>query len=171
VPEPAGSDPPGRDPSSRDPAAALLARLRGQAGRRGAQPDRHGPRTPVTNGPAEEEPERFGAAIDRLVGERGWDETVTVATVMGRWDHLVGPELAAHCRPERLSDGELVLVAESTAWATQIRLLTTTVLARLGAELGDRVVRTVKVHGPAGPDWRYGRRRVTGSRGPRDTYG
>lgn len=92
-------------------------------------------------------------------------------SVVGRWEALVGPELAAHCRPERLVDGELVLVAESTAWATQLRLLAPAVLARLATELGAGVVRSLRVHGPTAPDWQSGPRRVTGGRGPRDTYG
>lgn len=92
------------------------------------------------------------------------------AKLMGAWDVLVGPEVAAHCRPERLVDGELLLVAESTAWATQLRLLTRPLLRRIAAELGEGVVTRLQVHGPTAPSWRRGPRRVTG-RGPRDTYG
>jgi predicted nucleic acid-binding Zn ribbon protein len=33
------------------------------------------------------------------------------------------------------------------------------------------VVRTLVIRGPSGPDWRHGALRVTGGRGPRDTYG
>lgn len=89
---------------------------------------------------------------------------------MGRWDSLVGAELAAHCRPESLEDGVLTLVAESTAWATQVRLLGRQVVERVNHELGAGVVRSVRVHGPTAPNWRKGPRRVLG-RGPRDTYG
>jgi predicted nucleic acid-binding Zn ribbon protein len=104
------------------------------------------------------------------VAAAGWQATLPTATVMGAWDALVGADVAAHCRPERLIDGELVLVAESTAWATQLRLLTRPLLARLRAELGEGVVTRLRVHGPTAPSWRRGPRRVTG-RGPRDTYG
>ena len=82
----------------------------------------------------------------------------------------MGPDLAAHCRPESLSGGELVLVAESTAWATQLRLMTRTLLEHVEREVGKGVVTTVRVHGPTAPSWRHGPRRVKG-RGPRDTYG
>ena len=43
--------------------------------------------------------------------------------MFGRWDQLVGADVAAHTRPERFSDGELVVIADSAAWATQVRLL------------------------------------------------
>jgi predicted nucleic acid-binding Zn ribbon protein len=120
--------------------------------------------------PDERDPQRVGAEIDRMVADNGWRETAQIATVLACWDRLVGADLASHCRPDRLTDGELVLVAESTAWATQVRLMTAAILAKLAAELGQTVVRSIRVFGPSGPDWRHGGRRVPG-RGPRDTYG
>lgn len=158
-----------------DPARAALDRAKSDARRRGARsgsgPSRAAPDRVAADRAAPDGPEPFGTAIRRLVDERGWAATVQAGSVFGRWDALVGAELAAHCRPERLLDGELVLVAESTAWASQVRLLAPAVLARLAAELGAGVVRSLRVHGPTTPDWQSGRLRVTGGRGPRDTYG
>jgi predicted nucleic acid-binding Zn ribbon protein len=64
----------------------------------------------------------------------------------------------------------LVVQADSTAWATQVRLLVPTLLRRLAEVLGEGVVGQVQVRGPAAPSWRKGRLRVRGE-GPRDTYG
>jgi predicted nucleic acid-binding Zn ribbon protein len=116
------------------------------------------------------DPMTFGSAITRLINERGWQETTTAAGVLANWNQIVGPEIADHCQPTSLVDGELVLVAESTAWATQLRLLTKTLVARIRDQVGEGVVTKVVVRGPAQPDWRKGPRRVQG-RGPRDTYG
>jgi len=121
-------------------------------------------------GPDARDPVRFGELITRLVAERGWAETTSAAGVLANWDRLVGPELAAHCAPTSLVDGELVLVAESSAWATQLRYLTRTMIARLAEQVGPAVVTRIVVRGPVQPDWRKGPRRVQG-RGPRDTYG
>jgi predicted nucleic acid-binding Zn ribbon protein len=116
------------------------------------------------------DPVLFGAAIQRLVNERGWQDTTTAAGVLANWELVVGPEIADHCQPVSLLDGELVLVAESTAWATQLRLLTKTLLIRVKEHAGEGVATKIVVRGPAQPDWRKGPRRVQG-RGPRDTYG
>jgi predicted nucleic acid-binding Zn ribbon protein len=116
------------------------------------------------------EPMRFGQAIAKLVNERGWEDTTTRADVLANWATVVGPEIADHCQPVSLDDGELVLVAESTAWATQLRMLTKTLMARVRDHAGEGVVTKVVVRGPAQPDWRRGKLRVQG-RGPRDTYG
>jgi predicted nucleic acid-binding Zn ribbon protein len=90
--------------------------------------------------------------------------------VFGRWDQIVGPELAVHTRPEGLRGGELTVTADSTAWATQLRLLAVTLIGRVNTELGSPLVRKLKVRGPAPPP-RSGPLRVRGARGPRDDYG
>jgi predicted nucleic acid-binding Zn ribbon protein len=118
-----------------------------------------------------DDPQPLGAAIRKLLAERGWQQRAAVGSAFGRWAEIVGPELAAHARPEGLADGELVVAADSTAWATQLRLLASTLVRRLNAELGDGTVKRVKVRGPAGPARTPGAWRAPGGRGPRDTYG
>ena len=158
-----------------DLVRAALASARAAARARGVSPGV--PRRPVRreglrsgSGPDARDPVRFGEMIDRLVVERGWQDTTSAARVLANWEQLVGAEIADHCRPASLQDGELVLVAESSAWATQLRLLDRTLLARLAERVGSGVVDRVVVRGPAQADWRKGPRRVRG-RGPRDTYG
>jgi predicted nucleic acid-binding Zn ribbon protein len=119
---------------------------------------------------AEGDPVTFGAAIDDLLAVRGWQGEARVAQVTANWPATVGEDLAAHCRPVTLREGVLTVEAESTAWATQIRLLAPRLLARIAEVAGAGVVTRLAVHGPAGPSWRHGRLRVPG-RGPRDTYG
>lgn len=121
--------------------------------------------------PDDRDPQSFGSGLERLVADRGWDVDVAVGGVMGRWAQVVGREVAEHCVPEHFGDGDLVVRADSTAWATQVRLLAPTVLRRLAEELGEGVVERLQVKGPAAPSWGRGRRTVRGGRGPRDTYG
>ncbi|MGW5359361.1 DUF721 domain-containing protein [Actinopolymorpha pittospori] len=121
--------------------------------------------------PDDRDPQMLDSTIDRLVNERGWKTDVAVAGAIARWDHIVGPDVAAHCRAERYADAELTVRADSTAWATQVRLLAPSLVRRLNEELGDGTVRRVVVHGPTAPSWQKGPRRVRDGRGPRDTYG
>jgi predicted nucleic acid-binding Zn ribbon protein len=78
--------------------------------------------------------------------------------------------VAAHTRPDRFTDGELVVIADSAAWATQMRLLATPLLRRLNTELGHGTVTRVVVRGPAAPR-RAGPLRVHGGRGHNGDYG
>lgn len=135
------------------PAAGAVAGQPGSAGRR-----------------HRDDPEALNTAIAGLIDARGWRLPAAVGAVFGRWELIVGPELAAHTTPDGFADGELTITADSTAWATQVRLLAATLVRRLNAELGDGAVRRVKVRGPAGPR-RPGQWKTRDSRGPRDTYG
>ena len=121
--------------------------------------------------PGADDPQPLGRLMDSLVSEQDWSAHTRVGSVFGRWDTLVGPDIAAHCRPQTLSEGELLVVAESTAWATQLRLLAPSILAKLRAQVGGDVVTRLRVVGPTAPSWKKGPRAVRGSRGPRDTYG
>jgi len=161
-----------------DLARATLARSREEARARGAAPlprrrRAAGTRPGGTTGGARRDPadpEALGETLGRLLAERGWDVPVAVVGVTERWAEIAGTELAAHCRPERFDDGVLMLVAESTAWATQVRLLVAQLHGRLDEVVGRGVVTRIEVRGPTGPDWRRGPLRVRGP-GPRDTYG
>lgn len=121
-------------------------------------------------GPDPRDPQPIGSVLARLVKARGWQRPAAEATVFGTWEKLVGPEVASHCRPVRLDNGELTVEAESTAWATQLRLLAGRLLGRIGSGVGPNVVTKLHIHGPATPSWQRGPLRVRG-RGPRDTYG
>jgi predicted nucleic acid-binding Zn ribbon protein len=121
-------------------------------------------------GPDPRDPQPFGAVLAKLVKARGWEKPAAEATVFGDWAKVVGPEVATHCRPVKLEGGELTVEAESTAWATQLRLLSAKLLAQIAGQVGHNVVTRLHIHGPATPSWNKGPRRVRG-RGPRDTYG
>ena len=165
---------PTRPLSGVDLARAALARAREEARAKGAAPARRRRGAAGSSSAARRrdpgEPELLGETLGRLLAERGWDVPAAVAGVTERWPEIAGEDLAAHCRPERFHDGVLTLVAESTAWATEIRLLVPKLHGRLDEVVGSGVVRRVEVRGPAGPDWRRGPLRVRGP-GPRDTYG
>jgi hypothetical protein len=120
--------------------------------------------------PRREDPQPLLSAIDGLLDTRGWQQQAAMGSVFGRWAEIVGQDLAAHTRPDSFADGELAVIADSTAWATQVRLLAPVLLRRLNDELGAGSVRRVKVRGPAPPRQR-GAWRVPGSKGPGDTYG
>lgn len=122
-------------------------------------------------GPDERDPQPVGEVAAGLFAERGWERPVAEARVFADWPSLVGAEIATRCRPVSLRDGELRLAAESTAWATQLRLLAASLLSRLVAELGPHVVTRLSISGPVGPSWKRGAWSVRGGRGPRDTYG
>lgn len=163
------------DDSGLDLARAIARAL---AGRTGPAPER---RTKPKRSRAEEiaysgahpddrDPQTLDANLGRLVAEQGWGTELRVHGVFSRWAAIVGDEVAAHAQPESFADGRLAIRTDSTAWATQMKLLAPDLLRRLNDVLGDGTVEIVDVRGPQAPKWARGRYRVKG-RGPRDTYG
>ncbi|MET9478840.1 DciA family protein [Streptomyces sp. NPDC006638] len=153
-------------------AAKEQARARGDAAQQKRQARRGGGLRSGARADGRD-PLPLGAAISRLITERGWEAPAAVGGVMGRWPQIVGDDVAKHCVPQKYEEDERVLMVQcdSTAWATQLRLLAPRLVARLNEDLGHGTVRVIKVLGPTGPPQRYGRLRAPGSKGPGDTYG
>ncbi|KZS66033.1 hypothetical protein A4G26_09385 [Mycobacterium kansasii] len=121
-------------------------------------------------GPDARDPQPLGKLARELAKKRGWSGRVAEGTVLGQWASVVGQQIADHATPTSLDDGVLSVTAESTAWATQLRIMQSQLLAKIAAAVGNGVVTTLKITGPAAPSWRKGPRHIAG-RGPRDTYG
>jgi hypothetical protein len=155
----AGGDP--AAPARRPPGTGRTGGAGGATGGGGASRAGRGRR---------EDPQPLGMAIEGLLDDQGWRTSAAVGSVFGRWEQIVGEALAAHTRPGGFTDGELLVIADSTAWATQVRLLRAQLIRRLNSELGNGTVTGVKVRGPMPPRQR-GQWRVRDTRGPRDDYG
>ena len=121
-------------------------------------------------GPDNRDPQPLGNVARDVAKKQGWSSRVAEGTVVGQWPSVVGNHIADHATPTALRDGVLSVSAESTAWATQLRIIQAQVLAKIAAAVGDGVVTTLKITGPAAPSWRKGPLHIAG-RGPRDTYG
>jgi predicted nucleic acid-binding Zn ribbon protein len=136
-------------------AREKLAQAKADAARRGRLP-RSEPRRARPGGSAAGDARResgdplpFGRAIRELLAARGWEREAAVGGVFGRWAEIVGPELAAHTRPVSFRDGEVTVAADSTAWATQVRLLAGVLIRRLNEELGRAAGRRPRPGRPA----------------------
>ncbi|GAB2524633.1 DUF721 family protein [Nocardia heshunensis] len=139
------------------PRKGGIRALRRRSGWSGAHPD-------------ERDPQTLSSLAMSLAKGRGWSGKVAEGTVFGRWSAVVGEDIASHATPISLENGILSIQAESTAWATQLRMFQSQILAKIAAAVGNGVVKQLKINGPTAPSWRHGDRHVKG-RGPRDTYG
>ena len=92
------------------------------------------------------EPLRIGEALDGVM--RGLRDDPASAPkarqlsgVFGRWADAVGPAVAEHVQPLRFDDGVLTVGVDDPAWATQMRLLESSVRERLAEVAGVQVER------------------------------
>ncbi|MGC8471031.1 MAG: DciA family protein [Acidimicrobiales bacterium] len=120
-----------------------MIRPGGRRARRGAELD-HGPRP-------------LGEVLDEVVaglappaargsGSAGAPpgaapSAAALGTVFSRWEELVGSSVARHTRPLRIGGGTLVVEVDQPAWATQLRILSPGILARLTERTGEPIER------------------------------
>ena len=121
--------------------------------------------------PDDLDPAPIGSIVGKSIGELGWVAPLAEARMMGQWASVVGPEIADRCQPVSLTEGELRISAESTAWATQLRLMAPQILAKITRETPPGLVKRLVITGPSAPSWKHGPWSMRNGRGARDTYG
>ncbi|WGD37347.1 DciA family protein [Lysinibacter sp. HNR] len=116
------------------------------------------------------DPHSIGSTIGSLSRQLGWVSELAQSQVLIGWSSIAGENMAEHSHPVDLKDGVLVIQCDSTAWATELRLMRSTILQQIALRYPEAKVETIRFLGPDVPSWKHGFRSVPG-RGPRDTYG
>ncbi len=169
----AGGD--GFDEAAENESVAVYQRFRrvfGSASVRGANARKRrqksaGGSVPFAPG---RDPDRLGDIVSGLTARLGWDSSLAQSDLMLAWREIAGEETAAHSRPTGIENGTLTVECESTAWATQLRLMRVQITTRIAERYPDAGVQSIRFQGPDAPSWKRGPKSVQG-RGPRDTYG
>ncbi|MFP3467205.1 DUF721 domain-containing protein [Leifsonia sp. SIMBA_070] len=116
------------------------------------------------------DPHGVGDVVDALAAQLGWTSALAQSDLLERWRELAGEETAKHAVPDQITDGVLVVRCESTAWATQLRMMRSELLAAIAERFPEAGIESIRFQGPDAPSWKRGPRSIPG-RGPRDTYG
>jgi predicted nucleic acid-binding Zn ribbon protein len=116
------------------------------------------------------DPRGVGDVVDALAAQLGWTSALAKSDLLEGWRELAGEETAKHAEPDQITDGVLVVRCESTAWATQLRMMRSELLARIAERFPEAGIESIRFQGPDAPSWKRGPRSIPG-RGPRDTYG
>lgn len=140
--------------------------------RRGRRPERMKTRYDGRMDRSYRDPGVFGDLVQREIRRNGWNRNFAVGTLKGNWAGIVGDDVARHTKVVMYKEKErqLHIECDSTAWATNLRLMQTVILQTIARKVGGDVVAELRIYGPRPPSWRKGRLHVKG-RGPRDTYG
>lgn len=145
------------------------ARPRATMGRRRAPRDPSVGDASVPYGPGRE-PKGLGDALSSLTAHLGWQSPLAQSELLVSWAAVAGEETSRHSTPAGIEDGRLTVQCDSTAWATQLRLMRIEILTRITAHHPDAGITSIRFLGPDAPSWKRGPRSIPG-RGPRDTYG
>lgn len=116
------------------------------------------------------EPKGLGDVVEQLTAELGWESSLAQSELVENWGELAGEETAKHSTPVGIEGGTLTVQCASTAWATQLRLMRSEILAHIARRYPEAGIDGIRFLGPNVPSFKRGPRSVQG-RGVRDTYG
>jgi predicted nucleic acid-binding Zn ribbon protein len=116
------------------------------------------------------DPRGIADVMENLTSTMGWDSPLARADLLASWPELVGDETAAHTTPIGIEECVLTVRCDSTAWATQLRRMNSTITTKIVTMHAAAGIESVRFLGPDAPSWKRGPRAIPG-RGPRDTYG
>ena len=75
-----------------------------------------------------------------LLASLGLEERLQQYRALLLWDEVVGPQIAARTRPEKIRDGVLEVCVDQPTWMQQLQLLKPQILAKLNGTdpMGER---------------------------------
>jgi len=117
------------------------------------------------------DPQPLSSVFNEVIANRDWKQGIAEGNLFSEWEKIVGSEVAQHVTPLTLLEGKLTIQTTSTAWATQLRLISADLLQTIRDSAPGALVDELLILGPHAPSWKRGLRTIRGSKGPRDTYG
>lgn len=171
--EPAAIEPTTTEPTE-EPVAVFLRfrRVFGDGTSRSRDARKRAKREPGSSVPFGKgrDPRGIAEVMDSLTAGLGWNSSLARSELLTSWDEVAGEETAEHSRLIGIEEGVLTVACDSTAWATQLRLMRVQITSRIVERYPDAGIQSVRFDGPGVPSWKKGLRSIPG-RGPRDTYG
>ena len=117
------------------------------------------------------DPELISGVLSDLISDRDWDSGLAEGNLFVNWKKIVGDEISQHATPISVLEGTLTVQSSSTAWATQLQIMSNDLLSLIQKDTSGVLVEKIVFIGPHAPSWKKGLRTIRNSKGPRDTYG
>ena len=95
--------------------------------------------------PKSRRPVTVREALQSYLSRTGLERRLAQAQVVPEWPRLVGPQIAAVTEPESVTaDGTLFVRVATSAWMTELQLMTPEIMARLNAGRGAGRIKTIR---------------------------
>lgn len=78
----------------------------------------------------------LGRSLEEIAAKLGVGTPKRTGAVLSSWEGVVGPTIGRHARPVTITDEVLVVVVDSPAWATEMRISGRQLLEALERETG-----------------------------------
>lgn len=90
-------------------------------------------------------PKKLGSTFDQMMQHMNAPSIDVLRAVFVQWPEIVGEDVAAHARPNAIDGQTLVVVADDTTWASQLRWLENQLIERIEKVSGSDRIKAIKV--------------------------
>lgn len=97
--------------------------------------------------PGRDPNELFGI-LENFASNNRWKKQLSIAQLRVSWSQVVGQGIAQHCEISQISNGVLIIRAQSTVWATQLSYLLPQLKKKISQYLNEIEIKEIKVIGP-----------------------
>lgn len=84
-----------------------------------------------------------GELLEKLLHSYGLDKRVRQYRALVIWDEVVGPQIAARARPNKIRGSVLEICVDQPAWMQQLQLMKPQILKKLNAQLGEGEIKEI----------------------------
>lgn len=106
----------------------------------------------------------LGSILGGMARRLGLDAKLAEFRLRRRWAEIVGPQVAAHTRPDQIRFKKLYLLVRDSLWLHQLTFLKLDLLARINAEAGGEAVADIVLRiGEIHPEDEHGGRSLPNS--------
>ncbi len=78
--------------------------------------------------------------LEQVLKNLDLDKALIQAGILKHWEAAVGPSIAVHAHPEQIRSDKLYVRVDSSAWLQELTLLKPSLLEKLNAVLGEKVI-------------------------------
>ncbi len=89
--------------------------------------------------------QHVGAGVKRLLAGLGVSDSAAYVAIVEAWGRIVGAEMAKHTAPLKLRNEVLWVLADDSAWASELRWSAQDIVEELEERLGTGRVQKVQV--------------------------
>lgn len=100
---------------------------------------------PLPRPGSERSPRKVSDSLPGVTRRIGGADGAAFVTLVSGWPEIVGPAVAAHSHPLRLSGGTLTIAVDQAGWATELTYLEASLRGRLDDAVGAEVVTSLRV--------------------------
>jgi len=91
---------------------------------------------------------RLAAILPELCRDRGWQAQVEAYSLLSRWSQVIDAEIAAHCRPGKITAGVLWVEVENPVWMQQLQYRRDDMLAAVNSRLRHARIKEIRLRLP-----------------------